>query len=207
MAGTTSTPSRQGREGNLSLISGTAFCLFITTKSVSHARRSLSSQAEKDNHKKPLPSCCPHPKACFFLFCWYFFLKSKNQKLFLASFQLLFSCSAMAISSRLNLTGRGFQITDGHSWRYFIWKNTSELKVLHLYSLLEGWKEINHPQGRWASVNLIPATLQGNYPQIQPWALGAVAISSAPLYGQSPWLVLDTRVISVMSNLQGTMHY
>lgn len=31
---------------------------------------------------------------------WFFFLKSKNQKPFLASFQLLFSCSAMAISSR-----------------------------------------------------------------------------------------------------------
>lgn len=31
----------------------------------------------------------------------------------------------------------------------FIWKNTSELKVLHLYSLLEGWNEVNHPQGWW----------------------------------------------------------
>lgn len=28
----------------------------------------------------------------------------------------------------------------------FLWKNISELKVLHLYSLLEGWKEVNHLQ-------------------------------------------------------------
>lgn len=46
-----------------------------------------------------------------------FSFKSKNQKLFLASFQWLFSCSAKAISSRQNLTGRGSQITDDHSWR------------------------------------------------------------------------------------------
>lgn len=44
-----------------------------------------------------------------------FSFKSKNQKPFLASFQLLFSCSAKAISSRQNLTGRGSQITDDHS--------------------------------------------------------------------------------------------
>lgn len=61
--------------------------------------------------KKPLPSQS--------MLVWFssisFSFKSKNQKPYLASFQLLFSCSAKAISSRQNLTGRGSQITDDHS--------------------------------------------------------------------------------------------
>ena len=105
-------PSLQSarREESLSLTQPTAFCLLVTTQSrfPTQAEASLLRQGRITTKKLSLLTV-PNPKHAF-SFCGFFllfFFLIENQKPFLATFQLLFSCSAIAVSSRLNLSLAG----------------------------------------------------------------------------------------------------
>lgn len=135
------------------IISATIFCFSFTCQSQSPPRRSLPFS------ERIITKNLCFPKACWFgsLLLFLFLLKAKIK----SHFWPASSCSSVAqprqsAQGKISLAGapKSLMTTAEDN---FIWKNTSELKVLHLYSLLEGWKEVNHPQGWWASVNLISA--------------------------------------------------
>lgn len=138
-------------EGNLSLIQHLHSVSYTTPDWKPYAQGSLPCHAERNNqmhthtHTKH-PSYPSHPEV------WIILREIKT------SFWPAFSRSAMAISSTLHPTG------SGHSWKYFIWNNTSELRESFTFvrpdRRMKGYKSpsrmksmgefnLSHPAKKW----------------------------------------------------------